>query len=226
MILTKLALQTHGSYIIMVPYISYVSHVMWNLLQKQHIASCKPPPQSVKRRTSIQSVPEGEEDMQWGWVFPDSVRQTVWQFLDRDHSKETLDRALQKVNSVHGRTQETMRKNKDHSVICCTTYTPLSHRIKEIIRKHWDVFNTNPVSSTLFRDPPLFTHSRARNIRDTLVCADTFDFSWVSWEGLDNSKGFSPAAAAHPAHPQVWQQLANLGVLLQKENTSPAAPLL
>ena len=87
------------------------------------------------------------------------------QFLARGYSKDTLDRALYKLNSAPSDTQNNKKKKKDHYVIC---YTPLSNLIENIIRKHWDVLNTDQACSTLFRDPPLFAHSRARNIRDIL----------------------------------------------------------
>ena len=114
------------------------------------------------------------------------------QFLARGYSKDILDGALYKLNSAPSDTQNNKKKKKDHSVICCTTYTPLSNQIENIIRTHWDVLNTDQACSTLFRDPPLFAHSRARNIRDILVHAHTFDRSKTPRERLDDAKGFFP----------------------------------
>ncbi|XP_041938453.1 uncharacterized protein LOC121699946 [Alosa sapidissima] len=114
------------------------------------------------------------------------------QFLARGYSKDTLDRAFHKVNLAQNDTQANKRRKKDHSVICCTIYTPRTNQIEKIIKKHWDILNTDQACATLFRDPPLFAHSRARNIRDIVVHADTFDRSKTPWERLDNAKGFFP----------------------------------
>lgn len=113
------------------------------------------------------------------------------QFLDRGYGRKTLDQALTKVNQTHMGTL-TSKKKKEHSLICCTTYTPLSNQITQIIKKHWNVLNTDPVCSSLFKELPLFTHSRSRNIRDILVHADTFDHSKAPKDRLDAAVGFFP----------------------------------
>lgn len=88
--------------------------------------------------------------------------------------------------SDRGYTRETMRKIF-YSVICCTTYTPLSYWIKDIIR---DVLNMDLLCTTLFRDSLSFTHSKARNIREMLVSADTFDLSKLPCKHLDSARDF------------------------------------
>lgn len=120
-----------------------------------------------------------------------SLRKCTDNFWIGATTKKTLDQALAKVNQAHMGTL-TKKKNKEHSVICCTTYTPLSSQIKQIIQKHWNVLNTDPICSTLFKDPPLFTHSRSRNIRDILVHADTVDHSKRPKDRLDDAVGFFP----------------------------------
>ena len=68
------------------------------------------------------------------------------QFHARGYSKDTLDRALYKLNSAPSDTQNNKKKKKDHYVIC---YTPLSNLIENIIRKHWDVLQIKHVQSFL-----------------------------------------------------------------------------
>lgn len=112
-----------------------------------------------------------------------------WEKYKKYSLTYTLDLAMVKVYLAS--TETRVIKKKKHSVICCNTYTPLSHQINQIIKKHWNVLNTELICSALFRDPPLFTHSRARHIRDILVHPYTFDHCKRPTERLDDARVLS-----------------------------------
>ena len=84
------------------------------------------------------------------------------------------------------------QEKKKHSCVCATSYSPISHEMKTIIKKHWDVLSADPVCKKLFADPPLFSHYRAKNVRDNLVRADTTIQSVSTQKRIDRMTGFFP----------------------------------
>lgn len=89
---------------------------------------------------------------------------------------------------------------KDPPLVCCTTYTPFSHQIKEIIKQHWHVLQTDTVCAELFPQPPMFTHSRSPNLKDKLVHSDTYDHSKRPCARLDDTTGFFPCRNCTSCH--------------------------
>lgn len=94
---------------------------------------------------------------------------------------DTPDRirgVLREVNAPHETLTDPWIGNKvksnSFSVICTTKYSKHSREIKDVIKKHWQILTSDPVCARLFSDPLLFSHYRAKNIRDYLVKSDTF----------------------------------------------------
>lgn len=100
--------------------------------------------------------------------FDNEVTKMYKNFCLRGYPHEWLNEALDKVRSTVSRP----RHEKQFSVACTTTYTKHSQRIKNAILKHWHILGSDPICRTLFSEPPLFSHYRARNVRDFLVRAD------------------------------------------------------
>lgn len=127
-----------------------------------------------------------------------SEAQKLYQdFSERGYSKQCLDNALTRVrNTTHGQDNQLHTRAKPERdkppLVCCTTYTPLSHHIKNTIKKHWHVLQADTKCAELFPTPPLFTHYRSPNIKDKLVHSDTFDRSLRPRERLDDMTGFFP----------------------------------
>ncbi|KAL2101113.1 hypothetical protein ACEWY4_002874 [Coilia grayii] len=100
--------------------------------------------------------------------FESELRKMYKQFSLRGYPQTWLNDALEKVRNTDPRP----KRDKKFSVACTTTYTAHSHQIKDCIRKHWHILGSDPTCSTLFAEPPLFSHYRAKNVRDFLVRAD------------------------------------------------------
>lgn len=115
-------------------------------------------------------------------------------FIKRGYPKQCLDDALAraKATSDHNSQPRDRLKRSDPPLICCTTYTPLSHQIKTIVTKHWHVLQADTKCAELFPRLPLFTYSRSANLKDKLVHSDTFDKSHRPRERLDDMTGFFP----------------------------------
>ena len=107
--------------------------------------------------------------------FEEKAGEMYKRFLARSYPKSWLDTALNQVYQMDMNAPRQTREKKKHSVTCATTYSPLSREIKDTITKHWHILGSDPVCQKLFSDPPLFCHYRSRNIKDSLVRADTYD---------------------------------------------------
>lgn len=68
--------------------------------------------------------------------------------------------------------KKSKRKEKKFSVTCITSYSPHSHIIRPIFKKHWHLLKSDPELSHIMHDMPLFVYKRERNLRDLLVHAD------------------------------------------------------
>ena len=95
-------------------------------------------------------------------------------FAQRGYSPDCIEKAfILALNKPRTELLEKRkRKDKKFSVTCVTTYTPHSHVLRSIFKKHWHILTSDPETAPLFKDPPLFSFKRARNLRDHLVHAD------------------------------------------------------
>ncbi len=89
------------------------------------------------------------------------------QFLHRGYPDKWLKQAIEKVKSTSVKSQS--KTSQTPLYMCCTTFTVHSQAIKSIINKHWHVLRVDDIGDRIFKEPPLFSYYRGRNIRDHLV---------------------------------------------------------
>lgn len=66
------------------------------------------------------------------------------------------------------------RPSKTLGLVCATTSSNISADIKNSLRQRWCILAGDPHVGHLFKEPPVFAHKRAPNLRDQLVRADYF----------------------------------------------------
>lgn len=95
-------------------------------------------------------------------------------FAQRGYSLECLEKAFTlALNKPRGEVlKKKTKKSKKFSVTCVTTYSPHSWAIKSIFKKYWHILTSDPELASTFKDPPLFSFRRGKNLRDHLVHAD------------------------------------------------------
>lgn len=64
------------------------------------------------------------------------------------------------------------KKTKEQALVFVSTYSTMSAHVKRIIRNCWELFRHDPITRSVFQDLPLFSHTRGRNLKDSLVAAD------------------------------------------------------
>ena len=103
-------------------------------------------------------------------------------FLQRGYSSDWVDSAFtQALNKPRSELlKKSVRKKKTFSVTCVTTYSPKSHLMKSIFKKHWHILSSDPELAPIFKDPPRFSFRQGRNLRDHLVHADFKGHSTVA----------------------------------------------
>lgn len=102
------------------------------------------------------------------------VEEMKLKFKKRGYKDKWLDLADQKSRLLTRRellVKDTSR-DRTHDVVFTTTYSPISKKVKNIIMKHWHIFEADVSMKSLFSQPPLFSYSRASNLRDRMVKAD------------------------------------------------------
>lgn len=62
------------------------------------------------------------------------------QFLARGYKRQWMDLALEKVNNLDDLSFKNSGKKKKSSVVCCTTYTPISKDLKKTLLKNICIF--------------------------------------------------------------------------------------
>lgn len=94
-------------------------------------------------------------------------------FKERKYKEDWLRSAEAKVSSVNRDVYLTTKKSPKlkPNLIFCTTFTPKTRTIKEIILKHWHILQNDPNLLGTFKEPPMITYRRGRNIKDRLVRA-------------------------------------------------------
>lgn len=116
------------------------------------------------------------------------------QFIARGYPVSWLNTALSRARSNVELPGPRPKKPHSDRLLCCTTYSPISCQVKEVITKHWHVLSADDVGRKLFADAPLFVHSRGPNIRDRLVHADSHNSNGGR---LDGPVGFFPCRHCH-----------------------------
>lgn len=95
-------------------------------------------------------------------------------FLQRGYPNEWVQKAheaaLKKPRA--DLLKKSKRKEKKFSVTCITSYSPHSHVIRPIFKKHWHILKSDPELKNIMQEMPLFVHKRDTNLRDMLVHAD------------------------------------------------------
>ena len=95
-------------------------------------------------------------------------------FVQRGYPLEWVDKAYKTaLNKPRSHLlKKNKKKEKRFSVTCITTYSPLSHTIRPVFKKHWHILKSDPELSHVMNDLPLFVYKREKNLRDLLVHAD------------------------------------------------------
>lgn len=94
-------------------------------------------------------------------------------FLERAYKPTIVKRACDKAQSLNRDTLLTKTKKLNPTTqfrsMFVTTYSTCAEKIKIIIRDSWPVLESDPVLSTVFPEPPLFSFRHSPNLRDKLM---------------------------------------------------------
>ena len=95
-------------------------------------------------------------------------------FLERGYSNKCVDEAYHVALDTprSALLTKSVKKDKQYSVSCITTYTPQAYMIKNTVMKYWHILTSDPALTQHFKDPPLFVYKRGPNLRDKLVRAN------------------------------------------------------
>ncbi len=95
-------------------------------------------------------------------------------FLTRGYKEEWVTQASERFaesTQTHC-VPNTRRKTTEKRLTCAIPYSPLSHDISSLVRKHWHVISTDPSLKTQLSEPPRVVFKRPPNLRNMLVRAD------------------------------------------------------
>lgn len=92
-------------------------------------------------------------------------------FRERGYQAITLDRALERATSLERRSllQRKPAVLKKERVYFSTRYSTEAVRIRQVIRKNWDLFRCDDILRDIFEEPPVFSFRRAPTLNDRLV---------------------------------------------------------
>ncbi|OCT85406.1 hypothetical protein XELAEV_18023573mg [Xenopus laevis] len=91
---------------------------------------------------------------------------------NKGYPRTVLQRAEKEVDKL---LQETLLKSKKSEktrerIPFVTTFDTHSKRIRKVVRKYWQILMTDPSTSKVFKDYPLFAYKRGKNVNHYLNC--------------------------------------------------------
>ncbi len=98
-------------------------------------------------------------------------------FMSKGYSRDILDNALQRARNLDRKSLVTPKQSSSKGcdkMVCVITFSPVCYNIRQSVMKQWHILSGDPNIGYIFKDTPIFAHKKARNLRDTLVKADSF----------------------------------------------------
>lgn len=91
--------------------------------------------------------------------------------LNREYRTETLKSAYTKAKSMDRKSllQKCSRPSRKGQVYFSSQYSTMCNEIRNIIKKNWDIIQSDPQLRTVIPDPPVFCFRRAPTLKDQLV---------------------------------------------------------
>ena len=122
-------------------------------------------------------------------VLKERIKQYTNYFVACGYKRSFVKKEMERVLEV--RRKDTLvkkEKNKDNRIPLVVTYHPDLPPVGQIINKHWPMLHHKDRTKKIFKNRPIVTYKRLRNLRDMLV-KSTFNYQENLW---NNGIGCSP----------------------------------
>lgn len=103
--------------------------------------------------------------------FKERQKELLGYFQDRDYPLEVLQKAESKTQGLsQDRALETKERIvSDPKIPFVTSHHPHAAKVFKVLQKNWEVFQTDVTTTNLFKDPPMLSRRRGKNLKDILV---------------------------------------------------------
>ena len=109
-------------------------------------------------------------------AFERQAKDLCERFKTKGYSDKVLNTNLERAREKERSSLLTPKPARagEAKMVLSTTYSPLCIDIKNAVKKHWHLLSSDPNVGQVFKEPPIFAHKRAKNVRDSLVRADCY----------------------------------------------------
>lgn len=105
-------------------------------------------------------------------VFDKNAQDMIQRFKKRGYKHKTLDKAYSRVKEI-SREQLLVQKQRQqqvpNQVYFVTQYSSQANKIKQIIKKNWDIIKSDTILRDALPEVPTITFKRAPTLKDSLV---------------------------------------------------------